>query len=146
MISTPIWWYFICIAWQRVPTKERNWPVHVKTWIDPSQRSQQPSLTVIQSSYCSKLLAGSISGTLKDFWIVRISQGSCYSSLYMIGCSLMNPTIVRTHFGSFVLVTLVWPHSFNKVRVASNHSVFPSCQDSVLPCHRSVLLSLLLGS
>jgi hypothetical protein len=52
---------------------------------------------------------------------------------------------VRTHFGSFVLVTLVCPHSSNKVRVASNHSVLSSCQDSLLPCHGSVLLSFLLG-
>ena len=51
-------------------------------------------------------------------------------------------TRVRTYFGLFDLVILVWPHSFNEVRVASNHSVLPSGQDSVLPCHGSVLLSI----
>ncbi len=46
----------------------------------------------------------------------------------------------RTHYGSFDLVT--WSTTL-KVRVVSNHSVQPSGQDSVLPCHGSVLLSLL---
>jgi hypothetical protein len=54
-------------------------------------------------------------------------------------------TRVRTHFGSFDLVTLVQPHSFNEVRVASNHFVLPSGHNSVLPCHGSVLLSIFFG-
>ncbi len=48
----------------------------------------------------------------------------------------------RTHYGSFDLVT--WSTTL-KVRVASNHSVQPSGHNSVLPCHGSVLLSLLFG-
>ncbi len=104
MASSSIWWYCICIAWWRVLTKECNWPVLVKTWIDPIQRSHRPSLTVIQSSYCSKLLAGSIRVTLKDFWIVWIGQDSCYSSLNMIECSLIDlvPELGNT------LVPLFW--------------------------------------
>ncbi len=51
-------------------------------------------------------------------------------------------TRVRTYFGLFELVILVWPHSFNEVRVASNHSVLPSGHNSVLLYHGSVLLSL----
>ncbi len=52
--------------------------------IGPTWRSQWPSLTVLKSSYCSELNAGSIGVTLKHFWIV------CYSSLYNIGCSLID--------------------------------------------------------
>jgi hypothetical protein len=48
----------------------------------------------------------------------------------------------RTPYGSFDLVT--WSITL-KVRVVSNHSVYPSGHDSVLPCDGSVLLSLLLG-
>ncbi len=53
-------------------------------------RSQRPRLTVIPCSYYSKLIAGSICVTLKDFWIVWIGQDSCYRSLYMIECSLID--------------------------------------------------------
>jgi hypothetical protein len=48
----------------------------------------------------------------------------------------------RTHYGSFDLVT--WSTTL-KVSVASNRSVLPSAHDSFLPCHGSVLLSLLFG-
>ncbi len=75
----------------------------------PTWRSQRPKSTVIPSSYYSKLIAGSICVTLKDFWIVLIGQDSCYRSLYVIEYSLI--ARVRTHFGSFDLFTLVWPHS-----------------------------------
>jgi hypothetical protein len=103
MASSSIWWCF-CIAWWRVPNKECNWPVLVMTWIDPRQRSHQSSLTVIQSSYCSKLLARSISVTLKAFWIVWIGKDSCYSSLYMIECSLIDLVPELGH----PLVPLFW--------------------------------------
>jgi hypothetical protein len=49
----------------------------------------------------------------------------------------------RMPYGSFDLVT--WSTTL-KVRVVSNHSVWPIGHDSVLPCNGSVLLSLLLGS
>ncbi len=48
----------------------------------------------------------------------------------------------RTPYGSFDLV--IWSTTL-KVRVVSNHSVYPSGHDSILPCGGSVLLSLLLG-
>jgi hypothetical protein len=45
------------------------------------------------------------------------------------------------------MVPLIWLLGLTtlEVRVGSNHSVYPSGGDSVLPCHGSVLLSLLLG-
>jgi cytochrome c biogenesis protein CcdA len=49
----------------------------------------------------------------------------------------------RTPYGSFDLLT--WSTTL-KLRVVSNHSVLPIGHNSVLPCNRSVLLSLLLGS
>ncbi len=79
--------------------------VLVKKWIEvPSQRSHLPSLTVILRNYCSKKLAGSFRVTLKDFWIVQIGQDSCYRSLYVIECSLINllPELGHT------LVPLLW--------------------------------------
>ncbi len=48
----------------------------------------------------------------------------------------------RTPYGSFDLV--IWSTTL-KVRGVSNHSVKPIGHNSVLPCDRSVLLSLLLG-
>ncbi len=51
-------------------------------------------------------------------------------------------TRCRAHYGSFDLVI---QSTTVKVRVVSNHSIQPSGHDSVLPCDRSVLLSLLLG-
>ncbi len=51
----------------------------------------------------------------------------------------------RFFFGSFPLVTLVWPHSSIEVRVASNHSILPSGHISFVPCYGSVLLSLPFG-
>ncbi len=48
----------------------------------------------------------------------------------------------RTPYGSFDLVT--WSTTL-KVRVVSNHSIYPIGHDSVLPCDESVLLSLLFG-
>ncbi len=56
----------------------------------PPWRSQRPKLTVTPSSYCSKLIAGSICVTLKDFWIVWVGQDSCYRSLCVIECSLID--------------------------------------------------------
>jgi hypothetical protein len=59
----------------------------------------------------------------------------------VIECSLIDfiPELGHT------LVPLIWLFGLTtlKVRVASNHSVVPSGYDSVLPCHGSVLLSLL---
>ncbi len=48
----------------------------------------------------------------------------------------------RSPCGSFDLVT--WSNTL-EVRVVSNHSILPISHDSVLPCNRSVLLSLLWG-
>jgi hypothetical protein len=70
----------------------------------PTWRSQRPRSTVIPSSYCSKLIAGSICDTLKDFWMVWVGQDSCYGSLYVIECSLIDliPEVGHT------LVPLIW--------------------------------------
>ena len=60
---------------------------------------QQPQL--VDSS---KLIAGHICVTLKDFWIVWVGQDSCYKSLYMIECSLIDliPEVGHT------MVLLIW--------------------------------------
>jgi len=99
MASSSIWWQRNCIAWQRVLTNERNRPVFVEWWW-----SWRPQLTVTPSSYYSKLIAGSICVTLKDFWIVWVGQDSCYSSLYVIECSLIDHIPEVGH----LTVPLIW--------------------------------------
>ena len=99
MASSSIWWHRNCIAWQRVLTNERNRPVFVEWWW-----SSRPPSTVNLSSYYSKLIAGSICVTLKDFWIVWVGQDSCYRSLYMIECFLIDHIPEVGHS----MVPLIW--------------------------------------
>ncbi len=99
MASCSIWWHCNCIAWQRVLTNECNRPVFVEWWW-----SQQPQSAVTPSSYYSKLIAGSICVTLKDFWIVWVGQYSCYRSLYVIECSLIDRILEVGH----PMVPLIW--------------------------------------
>ncbi len=99
MASSSIWWHCNCIAWRRVPTNKRNRPVFVEWW-----RSKWPQLTVTPSCYYSKLIAGSICVTLKDFWIVWVGQDSCYRSLYVIECSLIDHIPEVGHS----MIPLIW--------------------------------------
>ncbi len=99
MASSSIWWHCNCITWQRVLTNECNRPVFVEWWW-----SQRPQSTVTPSSYYSKLIAGSICVTLKDFWSVWVGQDSCYRSLYVIECSLIDHIPEVGH----PMVPLIW--------------------------------------
>ncbi len=125
MASSSIWWHCICIACQRVLTtnatglylssygltlvclSHQYYSTVLHSTVGSNLKvstTQQPRLTVILSSYCSKLIAGSICATLKDFSIVWIGQDSCYRSLYLIECSLIDliPEVGHT------LVPLIW--------------------------------------
>jgi hypothetical protein len=105
MASSSIWWHRNCIAWQRVLTNERNRPVFVEWWW-----SWRPQLTVTPSSYYSKLIAGSICVTLTDLWIVWVGQDSCYSSLYVIECSLIDHIPEVGHLAVPLIWLLGQPH------------------------------------
>ncbi len=67
-------------------------------------RSQQPKSTVTPSSYHSKLIAGSICVTLKNVWIFWVGQDSCYRSLHVIECSLIDRIPELGH----TLASLIW--------------------------------------
>ncbi len=112
------------------------------------------SVDSLLSSYYSKLIAGSICLTLKDFWIVWVGQDSCYRSLYVIECSLIDRIPEVRH----LMVPLIWllgqPHfrwewwalilSSPLVTIVFYHVMEVSCYHSFWAVTSRLYLHLLL--